>query len=241
MYKVILIALLILQWNARCLIANGQDFKQFIYSQKEKPDLVCIQESWLKPQLDFIIEGYVANRRDRRDGAGGGCVTFVKEIISYRTIVSGTELECVISEVCVEGKNLVVINFYNPCRKLELSKLEEIEKVNRGNTVWCGDFNAHSTTWGSDKTDYNGQIAEELMDEKRHACIYDGRNTRINVNSGKESVLDLTLVSNTLVPLCDWHVHQMGNDQYPIYCKRNIATVKAKESSGGKWIFGKAN
>lgn len=64
--------MLILQWNARSLIANGQDFKQFIYSRKEKPDLLCIQESWLKPNLDFIIKGYVAIRRDRKEGVGGG-------------------------------------------------------------------------------------------------------------------------------------------------------------------------
>lgn len=32
--------------------------------------------------------------------------------------------------------------------------------------MWCGDFRAHNTIWGSDKTDYNGQVMEELLDEK---------------------------------------------------------------------------
>ncbi|KAG5832008.1 hypothetical protein ANANG_G00286560 [Anguilla anguilla] len=244
MYWVIVVAMLILQWNARSLIANGQDFKKFIYSQKEKPDLLCIQESWLKPSLDFRINGYVAIRQDRKDGAGGGCVTFVKEGIPYRNIDIGNELECVVIEVWAERKNLVVINFYNPCRKLELSRLEDIEGLNRGSIVWCGDFNAHNTLWGSDKTDYNGQVVEELLDGKHLVCINDGRNTRIDVNTGKESVIDLTLVTNTLARLCEWDVYQegtIGSDHYPIYSKINIVMVHNTENTGGKWIFGKAN
>ena len=56
---------LILQWNARSMLANGQEFKQFIEDCENKPDIICIQETWLKPHLDFIIYGYVCVRRDR--------------------------------------------------------------------------------------------------------------------------------------------------------------------------------
>lgn len=48
--------------------------------------------------------------------------------------------------------------------------------------------------WGSDRTDPNGQIIEENMDEKNLVCLNDGRYRRINMNTGKVSVLDLTLV-----------------------------------------------
>lgn len=46
-----ILTILILHWNARSLITNGQDFKQFILNRKTKPDTVCVQESWLKPVL----------------------------------------------------------------------------------------------------------------------------------------------------------------------------------------------
>ena len=90
MYMTLLITMLILQWNARSLIANGQEFKQYIYSQREQPDLLCIQQSWLKPNLDFIING---------------CVTFVKEGIPYRQVENKTDMEGVIIEVWVEVEN----------------------------------------------------------------------------------------------------------------------------------------
>ena len=64
--------LIILQWNARSLIVNGQEFKKYIDDLSERPNVLCIQETWLKPELDFIIKGYTAIRRDRKSGRGGG-------------------------------------------------------------------------------------------------------------------------------------------------------------------------
>ena len=48
----------ILQWNARSLIANGQDIKKYGIDLEIKPDVICAQETWLRPHLDFIIPGY---------------------------------------------------------------------------------------------------------------------------------------------------------------------------------------
>lgn len=63
-----LIMVLCLQWNARSLLANGQEFKKFIEELPIKPDVICVQETWLKPNLDFRIVGYSAVRSDREVG-----------------------------------------------------------------------------------------------------------------------------------------------------------------------------
>lgn len=194
MYRLIIFVMLILQWNARSLIANGQDFKQFIRSRREKPDVICIQESWLKPNLDFIIYGYVSVRQDRENGGGGGCITFIRQGIPHRVLGIGKEQEYVVVETWGERKRIVVINYYNPCRKLDINNLEEIEGQDNNNIVWCGDFNAHNALWGSEKMDSNGQVIEELLDEENLVCLNDGSKTRIEVSTGKESVLDLTVV-----------------------------------------------
>lgn len=69
----VLTKLLILHWNTTHLIVIGGYFKWFIYSQKERSDLICVQESRLTPCLNLIMSGYVAMRRDREGGVGGGC------------------------------------------------------------------------------------------------------------------------------------------------------------------------
>ena len=217
----VLIIMLLLQWIARSLIANGQDFKKFVARREEKPDLICIQESWLKPHWDFVIYGYVSARRDREEGAGGGCVTFVRQGIPYRVLGVGAEQEYVAIEVWGESKKLVVINYYNLCKKLELNKLREVEGQSRNNVIWCGDFNAHNTLWGSERMDRNGQVIEEMLEEENLVCLSDGSNTRIDVNTGRESVPDLTLVSSSVPTVSDWSVYQqgtIGSDHYPISC-----------------------
>lgn len=57
---IFIMVLLILQWNGKSLIANGQEFLEDLPA---KPDVICLVETWLKPTQDFVIQGYVAVRK----------------------------------------------------------------------------------------------------------------------------------------------------------------------------------
>lgn len=62
--------------------------------------------------------------------------------------------------------------------------------------------------------------------------------------SGKESVLDLTLVSYRLAHRCEWSVHRdsaIGSDHYPVWCKVKMKVVENMVKGEGKWFVGKAN
>ncbi len=138
-------------------------------------------------------------------------------------------------------KTFVVINYYNPCRRLQLNQLEEIEGQDNG--VWCGDFNVHNTLWGSEKVDINGQVIEDLLEEKKLICLNDGTKTRIEVNTGRESALDLTLVSSSMGAICNWSVYKgtVGSDHYPVLSKININVSQITEGRGGRRVFEKAD
>lgn len=112
--------MLVLQWNARSLLLNGQEFKGFLEGLECKPDIIYVQETWLKPNLVFVIQGYVCIRRDRKGGNGGGCATFVRQGVLCREIEKGKELEYVVVEVWLGDGRMVIVNFYNPCQMLEL-------------------------------------------------------------------------------------------------------------------------
>lgn len=129
---------------------------------------------------------------DRVQGAGGGCITFVKEGVPYTVVGIGREEKYVVVKVEAERKELVIVN-YNPSRRLAFKRLEGIEGQ-------CGDFNGHSTLWGSDQTNHNGQVIEDYMDEKNIVYLNDGRYIRVNMNIRKESVKDLTLVLSSIAP-----------------------------------------
>lgn len=97
--------IIILEWNARSLIANGQEFKRYISEIQNKPHIICIQETWLKPQLDFVIQGYVAIRNDREGGKGGGVATFIQSGINYSLSSVGKEQETIIIK---NGQEMIV-------------------------------------------------------------------------------------------------------------------------------------
>lgn len=47
--------------------------------------------------------------------------------------------------------------------------------------IWCGDFNAHNTLRGGEKTENNGQVIEEMLHERNVVCLNDGKKTRIDI------------------------------------------------------------
>lgn len=57
--------------------------------------------------------------------------------------------EVVVVEVWAGSQSIKVIHFYNPCGKLSKNVMEKIRGRTNQKVVWCGDFNAHNTLWGS--------------------------------------------------------------------------------------------
>lgn len=234
----------ILQWNARSLISNGQECKHFISTQCDKPDLLCVQETWLRPEWDFVLQGYTAVRRDRAEGRGGGVGIFVRTGVKYSVMNLGKEQESIRVKVWTEEDEVTIINYYNPCQKLSLDVLNQIGGEVRGKQIWCGDFNAHSTLWGSENTDANGTCIEEFIDKERLMCINNGSGTRYDSVRNTESAIDLTLVSPELASVTEWEVLNIvtvGSDHYPIMIR--VGMKLGQEEVGGvrRWKFGSAN
>ena len=73
----------IIQWNANGLDKNGPELLKKLETEKITPDIICIQETFLKESKNWNIDNYTAIRRDRKDRPKGGLVTFVKHGIIY--------------------------------------------------------------------------------------------------------------------------------------------------------------
>lgn len=96
------------------------------------------------------------------------------------------------------------------------------------------DFNAHNSLWGSDHTDSNGVMIEELMDSRRLFCLNDRKGTRIDMVRNKMSNIDLTLVSSLLASSSEWKVSSenwLGSDHFPILCQINVEVYRQKDNN----------
>lgn len=75
-------------------------------------------------------------------------------------------------------------------------------------------------------------------------CLNDGRGTRIDMVSGNEAALDLTITSNEIARLCEWEIWEgstVGSDHFPILCSIRMRVEKQSEEGVGRRVFGKAN
>lgn len=78
-------------------------------------------------------------------------------------------MEYIVIEIWVKEGKIKIVNFCNPCNRLSIESLKELTGyLDRSldslyEVICCGDFNAHSTLWGSGN-DENGMVMEELME-----------------------------------------------------------------------------
>lgn len=95
-------------------------------------------------------------------------------------------------------------------------------------------------------TDCNGMVVEDFIDRRNLVCLNDGGNTRVDVATGKESVLDLTMVSDSIAGRAEWEILRqdtIGSDHHPIMISVSVNVRGSKVSQGniGSWRFDKAN
>ena len=65
------------------MIKLNIELVQAINSQN-KPDFICIQESWLKNSINFKLDNYSLVRKDRFNERGGGVCIFIKNNIVFK-------------------------------------------------------------------------------------------------------------------------------------------------------------
>ncbi len=76
---------------------------------EEKPEIICIEETRLKPRLDFIIPAInVKGETDRTYQEG--CATFINNRIQYRGTEIDSVLECVVKEEWTDWGKIINVN-----------------------------------------------------------------------------------------------------------------------------------
>ena len=209
----------ILQWNARGLLRNGRSFKQVV--EERKPDVICVQESFLKPSKRYAISGYTSLRRDRPT-QGGGLVTFVIQGLGYTELsldnINTGRLEKQGITVLTDKSPIHIINIYNPPQYSYTDTLQRIHSKLPHESVYVGDFNAHHELLGSRQSNVTGRDLVEFIEDNNLCFLSDGTGTRIDPVTGNFTSLDNTITTHRLAGLADWLVVEdpCGSDHLPV-------------------------
>src|SRR5262247_1855641 len=152
----------VLQWNANRLCPRRAQLIQACSEMSSPPDVICIQETWLKPSTSFRFDGYSCERHDRTT-YGGGVMILVRDGLSYSVEERTDKPESISVSIRTECGDLWVTNVYHPDSYPGTD--QDYAVLFRGRRgIVLGDFNAHSTLFGADNTDPMGRLLEGVMD-----------------------------------------------------------------------------
>ncbi|GFW38659.1 probable RNA-directed DNA polymerase from transposon X-element [Trichonephila clavipes] len=110
------------------------------YIADEDPDVVALQETFLRPSDDLNLANYSTHRCDRLTHRGGGTAILVKNSIPHHSIKINTST--------VESTTIVIENLLKIFR-------------NRSQCIIVGDFNAKHTSWSA--TPHNNPAGNAIV------------------------------------------------------------------------------
>ena len=107
-------------------------------------------------------------------------------------------------------------------------------------SIFLGDFNVRHELWDNEyRGDYNplGDQFTEFLNQTEYVILNNGNGTRIDVDTGKLTAIDLTLISAALCNNSDWLVGDdtMGSDHYPIVTSLNVRHKHVTQVPAQRW------
>ena len=209
------LGLTVLQWNANGIRSRTAEFRNYLSGNRNRPDVICLQETNLKSGQEWRLLGYNVVRCDS-NSAKGGVAVYINSEISY-TVLKTVDSICNVGiSIRSNGTDLNIINIYNPPGST-IDKNAYISLFSLPNVLIFGDFNAWSPLWGSRVGNKAGSVFEEIFDYCDLAVLNTGETTYTHYN-GNESAIDLSLASKNLALRCNWGViaNPLGSDHRPI-------------------------
>ena len=187
---------LLMQWNLNGFYNKLIDLKLFV--NNEKPNIICLQETNLKPNHNAKIKnysGFFKERQTNPNRASGGVAILVKTNIKTSQISINSELEVIAIRVYL-NQEITICNIYLPDSMTFLyQQIINIIKQLPSPYIIVGDFNSRNSNWGCNHTDPRGKIIEKILENENITLLNNGAFTRHNSANGSFSAIDLSLAS----------------------------------------------
>jgi len=139
----------ILQWNSRSIFKKWHEFKNYLSTLDNLPDVLCIQESHLTPKYLPSLPNYHVIRKDRppSKGKGVGLMVCVKTSLDFSKIDVALPGSSNLEVLGIAVHGFSIFSIYNPpSNPLTLSSFDFLSNVAK--VIFCGDFTAHHGMWG---------------------------------------------------------------------------------------------
>lgn len=185
--------------NATSICNKLTELTELLHS--DKPDIICITETWLREDTKpAIFNNYTIFRQDRSDRIGGGVLIAIKTCFHVAIVENGqyddSICECIFADVNLGNGVLRCGVVYRPpnasydvsCALFEHVQ-QNLESVN--DYIMLGDFNLPDINW-SDYSVTSSSIAAQLLT----MCGRISAQQLVNFPTHESNILDLVFVSD---------------------------------------------
>src|ERR1700759_1134377 len=98
----------IMQWNCRGIKNHKPELQHYLSNTTPLLDVICLEETFLKPTHNFVLQGYEIVRKDRIIQQGGGLATLIRLGIKYNNIdIKFNKIEALAFELHLKQNKLL--------------------------------------------------------------------------------------------------------------------------------------
>lgn len=207
----------ILSWNANGLFKHYEDLKTLI-SFYNSP-IICLQETHLKNNqtINFAKYNIIRSPAPDHQWACGGVLLGIPIHLNYIETPLRTNLQATAATIYLSSPLTICTIYLPPNKDIETEDLKDLVAALPRPFIICGDFNAHSPTWGSRSTNNRGRIIESLIFNSDLILTHPRDPTHYNFSHKTWSTLDLTIHTPQLSSSLRLynHVDMAGSDHFP--------------------------
>ncbi|UYV84365.1 hypothetical protein LAZ67_X001944 [Cordylochernes scorpioides] len=206
-------------------------------------NIICLQETKLKPNHLFKVKGFKILRKDRpsADG-GGGLLTLIKDL-SFEEIDTPSTNHIELQALKIHLPNqrpLTIVNTYHPPQKPG-PELDLVAHLLDPNILILGDFNSKHQSWGCSLNNTEGSILSTFIDDNNLTIVSHGP-TYISHSYGTPQTLDLTMTSPSMQQFIkNSTLKSIGSDHLPLLTEISTSTSLPKSSQRLFWNYKKAS
>ena len=238
---------LCLQWNLNGYYKRLAELQQLI--TRYNPIVIALQETHLHKQSSTPSNQYSIFRYDHFNPqhANGGTAVMVQKNYRAEKIKSTSVLQNVAVQVHIPVLNSTITFcsiYIPPNQTIKSQDLTDLTLTLPKPLILCGDFNAHSFTWDSRRTNSRGNAVDHFLNHSLDLLLLNARHTPTHINStyGSLSTIDLSICSSALYSKLTWSAHPdlCDSDHFPIIIS-NIKVTPQRIRSPARWLIQKAN
>lgn len=232
----------IIQWNCNGFSRHLDEIKLLL--TKINCLAICIQESKFKSNCYTFLRNftcYYKNLNNVTTAHGGVCI-YLNNMVDAEEIHLNTDLQVVAIKIQFPIKCIICSIYLPGSENISTNALNNIVNQFDLPYILLGDFNAHNSIWGSEKTDSRGKILHKFINNN-DLNILNNINcpTHFSLAYRTFSHIDLSLISPEIEHQFEWNVCDdlHNSDHYPILIKYNGITPSFQRRHS--WNIRKAN